>query len=273
MIEFLCEAIVTLFVGTLILLVLSTGIFGVMTVGLVYLTFNFLGVGTLISALLLALSPIRIPYFLWVMCRNRGADHGVAHGWNVMVDAVKIRVWMMTENEGLKGLLRLDLFYQFYQVIGGALLHDVKDTKCRKYRPERAPETYFEEKLDDFMSSVAGGESMLKIISNISYRQEQNLKKQAPNGVINWVEIMGGIEEAKNRHAVSDADRMASLGRLGHYGSQIYNSFNDDYLKADPLDREGILYDLVNFIYHDKLKTLPDHMETEYGKREGKRLL
>jgi hypothetical protein len=272
MLEFLCEVVVTLFVGTLILLILFTGIFGVMTVGLVYLLCSFFS-NTFSDALLLISSPVRIPYFLWVMCKNRGADHGVAHGWSVMMNAWKIRIWLMTEKEGLKGLLRLDLLYQLYQVIGAALLHDVKDTKCRKYRPTGTPETYFEEKLDDFMGGVAGGEPMLKIISNISYRQEEELKKRAPNGVINWVERMGSIEAAKNRHAVSDADRLASLGKGGHYASQVYNSSNDDYIKADPLDRESVLYDLVSKIHHDKLKTLPDHMETQYGKREGKRLL
>ena len=108
--------------------------------------------------------------------KDRGSDHGVAHGYSVCAKAVRIRLHMLKENGRT---LKTNVLHRIYLVMGAALLHDVKDKKCRKYRPIGTSEDYFDTLLTQFMSGVYCGDDMMKIISNISYSQEHELKKNS----------------------------------------------------------------------------------------------
>lgn len=163
----------------------------------------------ILESLFVLFNLARICFFLWRTCRNRGPDHGVAHGFSVSAKAVRIRLSMFKEIKG-------DVMIRLYLVIGAALLHDVKDKKCRKYRPVGRSEDYFDKILAQFMATIYRGDDMMKIISNISYSQEQELKEKSLNGIVDWRQIFNGDHDLINdRHAVSDADRLSSLGEEG----------------------------------------------------------
>ena len=225
--------------------------------------------------LMILLSPIRVILFLWLTCRNRGADHGVAHAFSVMRKALRIRIWMMTAGSvGSVGLLRLDLLFRIYVVMCASLLHDVKDKKCRKYRPKGTAENYFETMLTDFISTIYAGDLLMQVIDNISHSKEMEMREISPNGKIDWIEIFRGDKEVVgDRHAVSDADRLCSLGKEGHLASCTYNSSNPEYLQAEASQKESVLYDLVDYIYKKKLISLYNDMETVYAQSRGKELL
>lgn len=191
----------------------------------------------------------KVSDFLKNICQGRDSSHGYKHGVQVMWWTL----WIYFRN-----LLRGEMVINFsilklLCVVG--LLHDVDDAKYDK-------DGTLKMRLENYLENEFGKKEkkiIINIIHRISHSKEIDMRKNC-NGCVDWIDVLG-IEGIVVRNCVSDADKLDSLGKNGHERSK---KFNSNKLKNG--EGENKLYEYVDWIIENKLKSLDQYFYTSYGK-------
>lgn len=187
--------------------------------------------------------------FVKNVCKDRDDSHGYQHMKEVMILALKLYL-----NDSLFGC-KINFNLENIRMIGiVALLHDVDDGK---YDVDGT----LSKKLEEFVKKFFPfDDNIINIIHRISHSKEIKMRKE---GTLDWINVLK-YDGLLIRDYVSDADKIFSLGKEGHYRSKQYNGkklgekYNGNYDEIQ-------LFELVDWIMNDKLITLDQYCYTESG--------
>lgn len=196
--------------------------------------------------------------FVKDICSGRDSSHGYDHMFQVAFGAVKL-VLCDTFHGDFHGLINIRL------IVIVALLHDVADYK---YDTDGTLESKMKSFLMIKFNSESVVDKIMKIISRISYSKEINMREK--NNRVDWLEVLG-IDGLIIRNYVSDADKLESLGPIGHERSKKYNSHA---LTSKGLNAtEAEIFKEVNNIMMSKLIGLNDYIYSQTAKKWAKELI
>ena len=186
-----------------------------------------------------------------------GKEEDSSHGYQHAKDVFWLSLWIYFMDS-----IRFNVMFNWtiLRLVGVvSLCHDVDDKKIKGFEERK-------KKLEKFLIDEFGLEWKLikDIIDRISHSKERNSDLSRKTD-LDWLSVLG-LHGVIVRNCVSDADKIESLGKTGHERSK---EFNRKSLKDGEGEKE--LFQLVEWIMNDKLRTLDEWMWTSYGKELGKR--